>query len=56
MGKKAWFVSGKNALPSGGIIAKLGEEKLLANEVEDLENLEPFYIRSSDAELKYKNV
>jgi tRNA threonylcarbamoyladenosine biosynthesis protein TsaB len=55
-GEKAHFLAGERNLPSGSSIAFLGLEKFRRSEFEDLEKAEPLYLRSSDAELKFKNV
>jgi len=55
-GEKAHFLAGEKNLPSGSSIAFLGLEKFRRSEFEDLEKAEPLYLRSSEAELKFKNV
>ncbi|MCJ7497506.1 MAG: tRNA (adenosine(37)-N6)-threonylcarbamoyltransferase complex dimerization subunit type 1 TsaB [candidate division Zixibacteria bacterium] len=55
-GEKAHFLEGERNLPSGSSIAFLGLEKFKRSEFEDLEKAEPLYLRSSEAELKFKNV
>jgi tRNA threonylcarbamoyladenosine biosynthesis protein TsaB len=55
-GEKAHFLEGERNLPSGSAIAFLGLEKFKRSEFEDLEKAEPLYLRSSEAELKFKNV
>ncbi len=55
-GEKAHFLAGERNLPSGSSIAFLGLEKFGRSEFEDLEKAEPLYLRSSEAELKFKNV
>ncbi|MFH0930655.1 MAG: tRNA (adenosine(37)-N6)-threonylcarbamoyltransferase complex dimerization subunit type 1 TsaB [Candidatus Zixiibacteriota bacterium] len=55
-GEKAHFLAGERNLPSGSSIACLGLEKFGRSEFEDLEKAEPLYLRSSEAELKFKNV
>jgi len=55
-GEKAHFLAGERNLPSGSSIAFLGLEKFRRSEFEDLEKAEPLYLRSSEAELKFKNV
>jgi len=37
-------------------VARIGLNKLAAGQTEDISNLEPLYIRMSEAELKFKNV
>jgi len=54
-GKKIFFVSGENSLPSGVAVARLGLEKLKKNKIEDLSLLIPLYVRESEAELKFRN-
>ncbi len=39
--------------PSGGVVAAMGIERLAAGEPDDLTQLEPRYIRPSEAELKW---
>jgi tRNA threonylcarbamoyladenosine biosynthesis protein TsaB len=55
-GEKAHFLEGERNLPSGSSIAFLGLEKFKRSEFENLEKAEPLYLRSSEAELKFKNV
>jgi tRNA threonylcarbamoyladenosine biosynthesis protein TsaB len=55
-GEKAHFLEGERNLPNGSSIAFLGLEKFRHSEFEDLEKAEPLYLRSSEAELKFKNV
>ncbi len=55
-GEKTHFLAGERNLPSGSSIAFLGLEKFKRSEFEDLEKAEPLYLRSSEAELKFKNV
>jgi len=55
-GEKAHFLEGESNLPSGTAIAFLGLEKFKLSKFEDLDKLEPFYLRSSEQELKFKNV
>jgi len=38
--------------PRGGIVARMGWERLQAGEIADLHQLEPFYIRPSEAEVR----
>lgn len=52
---KPHFVEGEKNLPSGTAVAFLGMEKLKCSEFEDLEKMEPFYVRKSEAELKFKH-
>jgi tRNA threonylcarbamoyladenosine biosynthesis protein TsaB len=56
LGEKAHFLEGERNLPSGTAIAFLGLEKLKLSEFEDLDKVEPLYLRSSEQELKFKNV
>ncbi|KPL04550.1 MAG: hypothetical protein AMJ90_00455 [candidate division Zixibacteria bacterium SM23_73_2] len=53
--KKAYYLLGETALPSGVAVAKLGFEKLKKGKIEDLSSLVPLYVRESEAELKFKN-
>jgi tRNA threonylcarbamoyladenosine biosynthesis protein TsaB len=55
-GERAHFLEGEGNLPSGTAIAFLGLEKFKLSEFEDLDKLEPLYLRSSEQELKSKNV
>ncbi|HVP36644.1 MAG TPA: tRNA (adenosine(37)-N6)-threonylcarbamoyltransferase complex dimerization subunit type 1 TsaB [Terriglobales bacterium] len=56
LGEKAHFLEGKVNLPSGTAVAFLGQEKFKRSEFEDLDKIEPLYLRSSEQELKFKNV
>jgi tRNA threonylcarbamoyladenosine biosynthesis protein TsaB len=55
LGKKAHFALNDQSTPSGASVARLGEGKLADGQNEDITNLEPLYIRMSEAELKFKN-
>jgi tRNA threonylcarbamoyladenosine biosynthesis protein TsaB len=55
-GEKAHFLEEERNLPSGTAIAFLGLEKFKRSEFEDLDKVEPLYLRSSEQELKSKNV
>jgi tRNA threonylcarbamoyladenosine biosynthesis protein TsaB len=50
--ENAVFGDAFELFPSGAMIAKLGIEKIKKNEIENIETLEPFYIRKSEQELK----
>lgn len=39
--------------PRGGVVARLGGERLRAGQCDPLPDMEPFYIRPSEAELRY---
>jgi tRNA A37 threonylcarbamoyladenosine modification protein TsaB len=56
VGEKACFAFNEQSIPSGSSVARIGLNKLLANQTEDITELEPLYIRMSEAELKFKNV
>jgi tRNA threonylcarbamoyladenosine biosynthesis protein TsaB len=55
LGEKACFALNDQSTPSGACIARMGMSKLARGETEDVANLEPLYIRMSEAELKFKN-
>ncbi len=52
----AVFALNEQSLPSGAGVARLGFEKIISGQTESIANLEPLYIRMSEAELKFKNV
>jgi tRNA threonylcarbamoyladenosine biosynthesis protein TsaB len=56
LGKKACFATGEQSTPSGASVARIGLNKLVDGQTEDITDLEPLYIRMSEAELKFKNV
>jgi tRNA threonylcarbamoyladenosine biosynthesis protein TsaB len=56
LGQKAYFATGVQSTPSGVSVARLGAVKLMADQTENLSQLEPLYLRQSEAELKYGNV
>jgi tRNA threonylcarbamoyladenosine biosynthesis protein TsaB len=49
---KAVFIEPFDSFPSGALIARLGMEKIKKGHTENIETLEPFYIRKSEQELK----
>lgn len=51
----ARFMTPNPQSPSPSVIAILGLRKLKASQTEQIESLEPIYIRPSDAEIKEKN-
>lgn len=51
----ARFVTPNPQFPSPSVVAVLGLRKLKANQTEEIESLEPIYIRPCDAEMKEKN-
>ena len=51
----AKFVTPNPQSPLPSVIAVLGLQRLKANQIEEIESLEPIYIRPSDAEIKEKN-
>ncbi len=56
LGEKASFALGEQSAPGGASVARLGSKRLLAGQEERIEELEPLYIRMSEAELKFKSV
>ncbi len=56
LGDKACFSLAEQSLPSGAIVALLGSKKLISGQSEDVTNLEPMYLRKSEAELKFRHV
>jgi tRNA threonylcarbamoyladenosine biosynthesis protein TsaB len=56
LGDKAHFAPNEQSLPSGACVARMGRDKILAGQVEDITDLEPMYLRKSEAELRYRNV
>jgi len=56
LGEKACFALNEQSTPSGASVARIGIDKLTIGQTEDITNLEPLYIRMSEAELKFKNV
>jgi tRNA threonylcarbamoyladenosine biosynthesis protein TsaB len=55
LGENACFALNDQSFPSGASVARLGISKLSCGETKDVANLEPLYIRMSEAELKFKN-
>jgi tRNA threonylcarbamoyladenosine biosynthesis protein TsaB len=55
LGENAYFSLGEQSLPSGATVAFLGSKKLISGQVEDIANLEPLYLRKSEAELKFRS-
>ena len=53
--ENACFALNDQSFPSGASVARMGISKLACGETEDIANLEPLYIRMSEAELKFKN-
>ncbi len=56
LGEKACFAPGEQSTPSGASVARIGLNKLTGGQTENITDLEPLYIRMSEAELKFKNV
>jgi tRNA threonylcarbamoyladenosine biosynthesis protein TsaB len=56
LGEKAYFAPGEQSTPSGASVARIGSRRLAAGETEEVADLQPLYIRKSEAELKFKNV
>jgi tRNA threonylcarbamoyladenosine biosynthesis protein TsaB len=54
LGENAYFSLGEQSLPSGATVAFLGSKKLILSQFEDVSNLEPMYLRKSEAELKFR--
>jgi tRNA threonylcarbamoyladenosine biosynthesis protein TsaB len=54
LGGNAYFSLGEQSLPSGATVAFLGSKKLILSQFEDVSNLEPMYLRKSEAELKFR--
>jgi tRNA threonylcarbamoyladenosine biosynthesis protein TsaB len=54
LGDKAHFAWGEQSLPSGASVARLGRSKISSGQIEDITDLEPMYIRMSEAELRFK--
>ncbi|UCE18802.1 MAG: tRNA (adenosine(37)-N6)-threonylcarbamoyltransferase complex dimerization subunit type 1 TsaB [Gemmatimonadota bacterium] len=52
LGSKAHFAPNHVGLPSGSAIALLGHTLLIEGKTVDIQSVQPFYIRKSDAELK----
>lgn len=50
---KAHFIKGDSNLPSGAAVAFLGLEKLKKREYENLNGVEPLYLRKSEEELRF---
>jgi tRNA threonylcarbamoyladenosine biosynthesis protein TsaB len=55
LGEKACFALNEQSVPSGASVARMGISKLRGHQIEDVTDLEPLYIRMSEAELKFKN-
>ena len=56
LGERAYFAWGEKSLPSGATVAFLGSKKLISGQAEDIADLEPLYLRKSEAELKFRSV
>ncbi|MGB7061114.1 MAG: tRNA (adenosine(37)-N6)-threonylcarbamoyltransferase complex dimerization subunit type 1 TsaB [Candidatus Zixiibacteriota bacterium] len=56
LGENSCFALNDQSTPSGASVARIGLGKLAGGHTEDIANLEPLYIRMSEAELKFKNV
>jgi tRNA threonylcarbamoyl adenosine modification protein YeaZ len=56
LGERAYFSFGEKSLPSGATVAFLGSKKLILGQFEEIANLEPLYLRQSEAELKFRFV
>ncbi len=54
--EKVYFALDQQSEPSGASVARMGLDKLSAGRIEDVTDLEPLYVRMSEAELKFKNV
>jgi tRNA threonylcarbamoyladenosine biosynthesis protein TsaB len=55
LGESAYFSLGEKSLPSGATVAFLGSKKLISGQAENIANLEPLYLRKSEAELKFRS-
>lgn len=53
---RACFSLVEQSLPSGATVALLGSKRLILGQIEDIVDLEPMYLRKSEAELKFRNV
>ena len=53
VGKQALFADPAHLLPRGGLIAKLGCDRLIVKDYDDPFALIPLYIRKSDAEIHW---
>ena len=53
LGKQALFADPVHLLPRGGLIAKLGCDRLIVKDYDDSFALTPLYIRKSDAEIHW---
>jgi len=51
-GERALLVPASNLPPCGGMVARMGWERLCAGEETSVASLEPLYVRPSEAELK----
>jgi tRNA threonylcarbamoyladenosine biosynthesis protein TsaB len=56
LGERAYFSLGEKSLPSGATVAFLGSQKLILGQFEEIADLEPLYLRKSEAELKFRFV
>ena len=56
LGDKAHFALNEQSLACGASVARIGLGKIASGQTEDITNLEPLYIRMSEAELKFKRV
>jgi len=54
LGDKACFALNEQSLPSGAGVARIGLNKIISGQTEEITNLEPLYIRMSEAELKFR--
>ena len=50
-GQRATLIEGKSVAPSGAVIAALGARRFAASGADDLDRLEPSYVRRSEAEI-----
>jgi tRNA threonylcarbamoyladenosine biosynthesis protein TsaB len=55
LGARVTLLSSDTHGPSGGVVAAMADERLQASGPDDLSQLEPFYIRPSEAELKWSS-
>jgi tRNA threonylcarbamoyladenosine biosynthesis protein TsaB len=53
LGERVTVLPFETHAPRGGVVALMGWERLQAGESADLQQLEPFYIRPSEAEVRF---
>ena len=55
MGNKAYFAPQSTMMAKASVVAQIALERALNNSFDDIYNLEPVYLRSSQAEREYNN-